>query len=146
MREVAWLKLQETSYDKNFSYSAFFSCLTVPPNISLVNPSGKLSVRKGSNVRLACNATGYPTPTILWQREVRCKVFTTGFGIYVATWRLWTINLSMTGMFFWVRFCFDFARGASLFFPITAYQTHAYPHTHNVEYSWYTHLPANKVV
>ena len=45
--------------------------ISVPPSISLLNPdAGKLSVRKGSNVRLACNATGYPAPTILWQREV----------------------------------------------------------------------------
>ena len=51
--------------------STSVSSISVPPSISLLNPNaGKLSVRKGSNVRLACNATGYPAPTILWQREV----------------------------------------------------------------------------
>ena len=42
----------------------------VPPVISNVHPSHNLTVRKGSTVKLVCNATGFPEPEINWQREV----------------------------------------------------------------------------
>jgi len=41
----------------------------VPPVISNVHPSHNLTVRKGSTVKLVCNATGFPEPEINWQRE-----------------------------------------------------------------------------
>ena len=47
--------------------------LSVPPVISNVHPSHNLTVRKGSTVKLVCNATGFPVPEISWQREVSEK-------------------------------------------------------------------------
>jgi len=41
----------------------------VPPVISSLHPGSNLTVRKGSTVKLACNATGFPKPDITWQRE-----------------------------------------------------------------------------
>ena len=39
--------------------------------ISSLHPSSNLTVRKGSTVKLSCNASGFPIPNISWQREVR---------------------------------------------------------------------------
>ena len=39
--------------------------------ISTLHPGSNLTVRKGSTVKLACNATGFPEPEISWEREVR---------------------------------------------------------------------------
>jgi hypothetical protein len=47
----------------------------VPPVISNLHPGKNLTVRKGSTVKLACNATGFPTPDITWQREVKIDTF-----------------------------------------------------------------------
>ena len=44
------------------------SCYTVPPKINQRGPSD-LVVREGENVTLACDATGYPPPHIVWRRE-----------------------------------------------------------------------------
>ena len=41
--------------------------------ISSLHPSSNLTVRKGSTVKLSCNASGFPIPGINWQREVRTK-------------------------------------------------------------------------
>ena len=41
--------------------------------ISSLHPSSNLTVRKGSTVKLSCNASGFPIPGISWQREVRTK-------------------------------------------------------------------------
>lgn len=41
----------------------------VPPSISILNSGNTLSVRKDSPVSLACNASGFPQPRIIWQRE-----------------------------------------------------------------------------
>ena len=55
-------------YAFNWNLYSFF---TVPPVISSLHPGSNLTVRKGSTVKLACNATGFPKPDITWQREVR---------------------------------------------------------------------------
>ncbi len=49
------------------------SLFAVPPSISLVNTGKNLSVKKDFTVTLACNATGFPQPKIVWQREVRTR-------------------------------------------------------------------------
>ena len=45
--------------------------LIVPPVISMLNPGRNITVRKGSTVKLVCNATGFPKPEIVWERQVR---------------------------------------------------------------------------
>ena len=55
-------------------YNFFF--FAVPPVISNVHPSHNLTVRKGSTVKLVCNATGFPKPEINWQREVSFTTYT----------------------------------------------------------------------
>ena len=47
----------------------FFTIL-VPPVISMLNPGRNITVRKGSTVKLVCNATGFPKPEIVWERQV----------------------------------------------------------------------------
>lgn len=47
-----------------------FFFFSVPPSISILNSGNTLSVRKDSPVSLACNASGFPQPRIIWQREV----------------------------------------------------------------------------
>eukprot|EP00095_Tigriopus_kingsejongensis_P006259 snap_masked-scaffold136_size321413-processed-gene-1.0 protein:Tk06259 transcript:snap_masked-scaffold136_size321413-processed-gene-1.0-mRNA-1 annotation:"bcs-1 protein" len=42
---------------------------TVPPSITILNTGNSLSLRKDSTVSLACNASGFPPPRIMWQRE-----------------------------------------------------------------------------
>jgi len=41
----------------------------VPPVINMLNPGNNITVKRGSTVRLSCNATGFPQPEIVWQRE-----------------------------------------------------------------------------
>lgn len=41
----------------------------VPPVINMLNPGNNITVRRGSTVKLSCNATGFPPPEIVWQRE-----------------------------------------------------------------------------
>ena len=55
------LLMKMTSYD--------FSSLTVPPKIMTKNDNSQLVVREGENLTLSCNATGHPTPHIVWRRE-----------------------------------------------------------------------------
>ena len=43
----------------------------VPPVINMLNPGNNITVRRGSTVKLSCNATGFPPPEIVWQREVK---------------------------------------------------------------------------
>ena len=42
----------------------------VPPVINMLNPGNNITVKRGSTVKLSCNATGFPQPEIVWQREV----------------------------------------------------------------------------
>ena len=42
----------------------------MPPVISMLNPGRNITVRKGSTVKLVCNATGFPKPEIVWERQV----------------------------------------------------------------------------
>lgn len=58
--------------------------LSVPPVISNVHPSHNLTVRKGSTVKLVCNATGFPVPEISWQREVSEKFYVMYSKHYIA--------------------------------------------------------------
>ena len=44
--------------------------ILVPPVISMLNPGRNITVRKGSTVKLVCNATGFPKPEIVWERQV----------------------------------------------------------------------------
>ncbi|CAB4060760.1 unnamed protein product [Lepeophtheirus salmonis] len=41
----------------------------VPPIISVTNSRRNITVRKASTVTLGCNATGFPIPQIIWERE-----------------------------------------------------------------------------
>ena len=54
------LLMNMTSYDFSF---------TVPPKIMSKNDNSQLVVREGENLTLSCNATGHPTPHIVWRRE-----------------------------------------------------------------------------
>ena len=36
----------------------------------MLNPGRNITVRKGSTVKLVCNATGFPKPEIVWERQV----------------------------------------------------------------------------
>ena len=53
------------------SFSKIYVLLIVPPVISMLNPGRNITVRKGSTVKLVCNATGFPKPEIVWERQVR---------------------------------------------------------------------------
>jgi hypothetical protein len=46
------------------------SCITAPASIKSIQPSGSLSIEKGSAVTLKCNVTGYPHPDIVWKKLV----------------------------------------------------------------------------
>ena len=59
--------LLQCSFSTTKKIIFFFS---VPPVISSLHPSSNLTVRKGSTVKLSCNASGFPIPGISWQREV----------------------------------------------------------------------------
>ena len=52
-------------------YLKSYLLLIVPPVISMLNPGRNITVRKGSTVKLVCNATGFPKPEIVWERQVR---------------------------------------------------------------------------
>ena len=54
---------------KKAIYLKYFHVL-VPPVISMLNPGRNITVRKGSTVKLVCNATGFPKPEIVWERQV----------------------------------------------------------------------------
>ena len=41
----------------------------VPPKIITKDDNSNLVVREGENLTLSCNATGHPTPHIVWRRE-----------------------------------------------------------------------------
>jgi len=43
--------------------------VVVPPTISQTGQSHDMVVREGDNVSLACDASGYPPPHIVWRRE-----------------------------------------------------------------------------
>eukprot|EP00093_Oithona_nana_P000812 00812.XXX_855_203_1 [CDS] Oithona nana genome sequencing. len=48
--------------------SGYFE-VVVPPKIMTKNDNSQLVVREGENLTLSCNATGHPTPHIVWRRE-----------------------------------------------------------------------------
>ena len=50
-------------------YESFTFSLIVPPKIITKNDNSQLVVREGENLTLSCNATGHPTPHIVWRRE-----------------------------------------------------------------------------
>ena len=43
--------------------------IAVPPKIITKDDNSNLVVREGENLTLSCNATGHPTPHIVWRRE-----------------------------------------------------------------------------
>ena len=47
----------------------------MPPVISMLNPGRNITVRKGSTVKLVCNATGSPKPEIVWERQVCFHIY-----------------------------------------------------------------------
>ena len=44
----------------------YFLFILVPPVINVSNSSPDIEATEGTSVRLHCNATGYPPPTISW--------------------------------------------------------------------------------
>jgi neurotrimin len=46
----------------------------VPPDIDSKRTSGDIEAKLGSNVKIACNADGYPKPRIRWIREDKKKI------------------------------------------------------------------------
>ena len=43
--------------------------MLVPPKITKVTPNDTLLITKGGSVKLSCEASGYPRPTMTWRRE-----------------------------------------------------------------------------
>ena len=44
--------------------------LTVAPSIHFLQPSQKIIIRRGSDIKLECRANGHPQPVIRWMRKV----------------------------------------------------------------------------
>ena len=42
---------------------------TVPPTIDTAVSSYDMTVNEGEEVELTCNATGRPTPSVMWMRQ-----------------------------------------------------------------------------
>ena len=75
---------------KRCKYFLLFCCLIVPAAIK--RSSSNTVITEGSNVTLHCNATGNPTPNIIWRRNAISTVLHQG-----QSYIMYNINRNQAG-------------------------------------------------